>query len=108
MLGFIKTLHLVHVRRADQPPVEAIGPSMIRTLNRGRVAILFLAQPRPAVTADVVESAHPCLLIANTNQTFTGHLLDEIIPSFGNLTLMPDEHPLAGEDFLLFLCKNLR
>ena len=51
--------HFVHVRRADQPAVEIVGPGVIRTLDAaGERPARLGAQPRAAVPADVVERVH--------------------------------------------------
>src|SRR5438309_7904721 len=49
--------HLVHVWRADQAAVEAIGPGMIGTLDCGRMSSLLFAEARSAMPADIVKSA---------------------------------------------------
>ena len=55
----VEVRHLVHVRRADQPAVEVVGPRMIRALDAARKDTLdFGAQLRAAMPAYVVERVH--------------------------------------------------
>src|SRR5437899_3132274 len=45
IIRFLEPLDALHVRSADQTPVEAIGPGMVRTLNgAAQVPALVLAQ----------------------------------------------------------------
>ena len=37
IVGLIKTLNVIHVRRADQSAIESIRPRVIRTLNRAHL-----------------------------------------------------------------------
>ena len=108
MLSFIKPFDLVHVRSAEQLAVEAIGPGVIRTLDRlAQLAGLFLAEPCPAVAADIVKSTQLSLLITQNDQTFTGNLLDHTGAGFRQLTLVPHTQSLSGKNALLFLRKDL-
>ena len=50
--------HILHVRRAEQPSVETIGPGMVRALDAAaEIAGVVGAQTRAAVPADVVKGA---------------------------------------------------
>src|SRR5467141_2303228 len=103
MVGLIKPLDVVHVRRAHQASVETVGPGVIRTLNRlAEVAVLFLAQSCAAVTADIVERAHLIILVAQNDHAFARNFLNEIITGLGNLTLMSNAQPSDGKNTLLF------
>src|SRR6187551_1288036 len=109
MLGFVKTLDFIHVRRADESSVQTICPGMIRALERlAQVAALLLADPGPAMAADIVESPHSPFLLAQNDQTFTPDFLHEIIARLRQLALMSHAQPLSGKNTFLFLCKNLR
>ncbi len=59
IVALTKVRHLVHVRRAEEPAVEPIGPRVIRALNAaGECPCRFGAQARAAVPADVVEGVN--------------------------------------------------
>src|SRR5207253_6975034 len=50
---------IVHVRRADQPAVEIVGPRVVRTLDAARERPFRTgAEPCAAMAADVVERAN--------------------------------------------------
>src|SRR5207247_9328248 len=107
MLCFVKTDDFVHVRCADQSSVQAIRPVMIRALDRlAEVAGLALAQARPAVPADIVESTHLSLLIAQDEDSHSS-------PAARNNPDLPgsdSDAPLTAIEWkntLLFPCKNL-
>ena len=77
---------------------------MIGALNRlAEWAAFFLAQPRAAVAADIVEGPHFASRIPQNDQAFARHFLDKIITRFRDLTLMPDAQPLDRENMLLLL-----
>ena len=67
IISLIEPRHFIHVRRADQPTIEPVGPGVIRTLNRGRVAARVFLQARPTMPADVEESVNSSVLIPNNN-----------------------------------------
>ena len=72
------------------------------------MSVSVFAESGATVAADVVKAMHFSAFITNDDQRFARDLRDKIISGFSDLTLMPDQHPLLGEDFLLFLSKNLR
>src|SRR5437773_10686304 len=72
------------------------------------MSVLVPAQPRSPMTTDIVKTTHSPVFIAQNDQTFAGHFLDEIIATFGDLTLVSDQHPFLRENLFLLLGKNLR
>ena len=60
VVGLAEVRHFVHVRRADQPSVEVVGPRVIRDTGccRRTVPVASVADARAAMAADVVERAH--------------------------------------------------
>ena len=69
---------LLHVRRADQPPVEIVGPRVIRTLDAAGERPLELgAQPGAAMTADVVERVDAPGRRARDDDALAEELADE-------------------------------
>ena len=61
----------VHVRRADQLPVEPVDPCVIRTRDAGRVATA-VQERRAAVHADVVECRQPRVVAAQHDDRVGG------------------------------------
>ena len=108
IIGFIKTRDIIHVRRADQSPVEPIRPRVIRTLNRGEMSASVFPQPGPAVTANIVKAAHRRLLSRTMIKLSLGDFRDEIIAGSCDLVLMPDQNPLPGKNLLLALLQKFR
>ena len=54
ILGLVEVRNVLHVRRADQPPIEIVRPRVIRTLNAlDEAAFGLLAEARAAVAAHV-------------------------------------------------------
>src|SRR5438046_9453621 len=72
------------------------------------MSVLVLAHPRSPITTDIIKTAHSPFFIAQNDYAFPGHFPDEIIASFGDLTLMPDAHPLLRKNLFLLLGKNPR
>ena len=106
IIGLIKPGNVVHVRRADQSSIERVSPCVIRTLNRGRMSALILAEPRPAMTANVVKCADRRIFYPGRRSNFRRRLPKKIITGSCDLILMPNQHPLLGKNLLLFLGKN--
>ena len=91
IISLIEPRHFIHVRRADQPTIEPVGPGVIRTLNRGRVAACVFLQSRSSVAAHIKEAVHLSIFISNNNQRFPDNLLDEVVARIRDLTLMADQ-----------------
>src|SRR5688572_13500181 len=107
MLRFIEALDFVHVRGTDQSAIQTIRPGMVRALERlAELPVLFLAQPCPAMAADIIESARLPALVPQDNQAFTRHLCHEISTGLRDLALMANTQPLCGKNPCLFLREN--
>src|SRR5213595_1128604 len=72
------------------------------------MSVLVPAQPRSPMTTDIVKTTHSTVFIAQNDQTFASHFMDEIIAIFGDLTLVSDQHPFLRENLFLLLGKNPR
>src|SRR5436190_624229 len=96
------------MRCTDQPAIQPVRPCVIRTLNRGQMSVSVFAKSGATVSAYVVKAMHFSAFITNDDQNFARDLRDKIIAGFGDLTLMPNQHPLLGENLLLLPGKNLR
>src|SRR5882672_4576927 len=102
MLCLIKALDALHVRSAKEFSVQTVSPRVIRALERlTQLAGSFFANPRPAVAADIVESALFPAVIAQNDQTFPHDLRDKIIAWPRYLALVPHAQPLNGKNTLL-------
>ena len=77
-------LHPVHVRRPPEPTVEAVGPRVVRALDRARqaAALRSLDHPGPPVPADVVVRVDPAVRTAYHDQAVTRDLHQPVIPRF--------------------------
>src|SRR6185436_17886507 len=109
MLGLGKTLHVLHVRRAAQFPVQTIRPAVIRTPDCfAEVALLVFAKSTAAVTADVVEGVQILVPIADQDEAFAQHVLQDEVAWLRQLTLMPQAEPVTEKDALSFPGVNFR
>ena len=107
MFSFIEAIDMLHMRRAQQSPIQPIGPGVIRTLdNLGEMPLLRFAHPGPAMTADIVEPVQLALLVADNDQTLSRNLCEQIVACVFQLALMPHTKPFGRKDALSFLCKN--
>jgi hypothetical protein len=107
IIRFVESRRLIHVRRAKQSPIQRVRPRVIRALNRCGVPTSFFAKSRAAVAAHVVKGADRRSLIFRDDQAFAGHFRKKIVAGFGELGLMPDQHPLPREYLLQLFGKNL-
>src|SRR5213083_1291754 len=96
------------MRCTDQPAIQPVRPCVIRTLNRGQMSVSVFAKSGATVTAYVVKAMHFSAFITNDDQRFARDLRDQIIASFSELALVPNQDPLLRKNPLLFLCKNFR
>src|SRR5712691_10244484 len=70
--------------------------------DRG-VALIVSADLHPAVPAGVQDHVDPLPLIAGEDDRLLAHAGDEVVAGPGDLALVADEEPGAGEDALLLL-----
>src|ERR1700682_910079 len=76
---------LVHVRRAEEPAIEIVGPAMIGALDASReIPLARRADARAAVPADVVERPQDDRAIAHDDDAFAGKFAQEIIARVGD------------------------
>jgi hypothetical protein len=75
---------------------------VIRTLDRsGQLSVSVFDEATSAVAANVVKPMDLSAFIADNNQALARDLCGKIITGFCDLTLVPDQHPLLGENLLL-------
>src|SRR5688500_11771302 len=108
VVALVEALDLLHVRRAGQPAVEPIRPGVIRTLDRLREApTRRLAQPRPAMPADVVERANGPGAITKHDDALAGDVGEHVRARFGDALLTRDANPFAREDAIAFVGEDV-
>ena len=99
---------LLQIRHADQLAVIAVGPAVIGAAEAGRIAVIGSAQPVAAMPADIEEGAYHSIGAAHYQDGVFTHIGREEIAGFGDLALMAQKEPAAGEDALQFLAVDLR
>src|SRR6185369_9216659 len=99
MLRLIEPLDIIHMRRAQQFPIQSVGPGVVWTLDSLReLSSLRFAHPRPAMTADIVQRMQLALLVAHNDQTLACNFSQQIAAGVFQLALMPDANPLVQKD----------
>src|SRR6266704_445358 len=101
MIGFSEERH------ADQLPVGAITPAMVGAGEDGGVALVVAAHLHPAMAARIEEDVDVAGAVAAQDDGLLAHPRGGEIAGVGDLALMPDEEPRAGEDLLLLLGVDL-
>ena len=102
VVGFLQ------IRHAGQPPVIAVGPAVIGAGEAGGIAGIGAAQPVAAMAADVQKRVHLALRVAHHQHRVFAHIGGEEIAGRGDLAVMAQKQPAAGEDLLQFLLVDLR
>src|SRR5260370_38465037 len=97
MVGLAEEWH------ADQLPVRAIAPAMVGAGEDRRVAFVVAAHLHPAMAARIEKDMDLADAVAAQEHRLLGHPRDDEVAGVGDLALMPDEEPGAGEDALQFL-----
>src|SRR5713226_9185576 len=98
---------LAEERHADQLAVGAIAPAMVRASEDGGVALVVAAHLHSAMAARIEEDVNLAGAVAAQDDGFLAHPRGGEIAGVGDLALMPDEEPGAGEDPLLLLGVDL-
>src|SRR6266851_9126372 len=94
---------LAEERHADQMPVSAVAPAMVRASEDRGVALVVAAYLHPAVAARIEEGVDFASPVAAQDHRLLAHTRDDEVAGVGDLALMPDEEPGAGKDALQFL-----
>ncbi len=108
--GAIEALAGLHVRGADERPRRVEGPRVVRALDhtRLRVARTRVAQPRPAMRADVEEPADRRVPPSDDDHALRADLAGDQVPGGGELLLSADADPFGGEQVRLLGLPHLR
>ena len=86
-----KPSHVAHVRGAEQPAVEGVGPAVVWARDRpGRRPEACLAERRAPVPADVEEGPRPVRPRA-PREALAGHLGQEVVPASGICSARPTQ-----------------
>src|SRR6185436_1626877 len=95
----VEPLDVLHVGRADELAVGAVGPGVVRALERlAEATRLLAADPRAAMTADVEERAQHALAIAQHDDRFAADRAQKVLPGLGHPHGTADAVPGLGED----------
>src|SRR6516162_2499200 len=106
---FLSEFRLFHVRRRQQPPVQPVGPCMIRALDPPRESALTLfADLRSAMPANVVKRAHSPVTAPGHNHTLTRHVRHKVVSGLLNLLAPPRTHPHPEEEALHLSSKHFK
>ena len=101
IVGLAEALDFFHVRRIGQRAIKSVGPCVILALNSpGELTLFILAQQRAAMTADIVERANVCLLVARDDHAGIAELPEEIIARVRDLAGASGAEPHVKVDGL--------
>src|SRR5579863_2930989 len=101
IIATIETGNFGHVACSVERTVEAVRPSVVRTLNRSlKVSVRFDTKFGAAVTADVVKRMHPSGTIARHDQTLAGNVGEKVVSRVWNPFTASDADPVARKDAL--------
>src|SRR3954465_3233310 len=81
----------IAVGHADQSPVTAIAPRVVRACQHLGAAAGSVEDPRSAMTADVGESPHVSVVSANDDHAFAQIFEAAPFPRLGNLAFVADD-----------------
>src|SRR5260370_42408738 len=98
---------LAEERHADQLPVGAVAPAMIRAGEDRGVALVVAAHLHPAMAARIEKDVNRAGAVAAQDDGLLAHPRGGEIARVGDLALMPDKEPGAREDPLLLLGVDL-
>ena len=102
-----RAVRILRERHADERPVGAVAPAVVRTLELDRVALVVAAHLHAAVPARVEKDADPPRAVAAQDDGFLAHRRVEIVTRLRDLALVPDEEPGTGKDPLELLPVDL-
>ena len=104
----VESFHFIHVRRADQTPIERVRPRVVGALDRFReTAVRGFTQAGAAMAADVVVRSGVGRLIAQHDDALARDADQEVIARAGERCFAADADPLMPEHPLLFLREHL-
>src|SRR5262249_26841429 len=101
LLAEPRMVGLAEVWHADQASVGAVAPAVIGASEDGRRAFVVAAHLHAAVAAGVQEDVNPVAAVAAQDDRLLAHRRHEIVALLGDLALVVDMQPGAGEDALL-------
>jgi hypothetical protein len=95
-------------RDPDQLSLVAEGPAVIRALEGLGIPPIQPADPIPPVPAHVEEGADPAVSVATEEHRVLSHVGADEVPGPGDLALVTEVEPAAGEHPLLLQLIELR
>ena len=103
----LRVIGLAEKRHADKPPVCPIAPTMIGTGEDRGVALIVAAYFHASVAAGIQKHVHLAGAVAAEDHRLLTHPRGGVIAGIGDLALMADKEPGAGEDLFLLLGVDL-
>src|SRR6476646_10735462 len=103
----LRVIGLAEKRHPDKPPVCPLAPTMIGTGEDRGVALIVAAYFHAAVTAGIQKHVHLAGAVTAQDHRFLTHPPRGVIAGIGDLALMSDKEPGAGEDLFLLLGVDL-
>ena len=94
---------LLVVRYADEPAVGVVRPAVEGAGEDEGVAVVVAADLHAAVAAGVEEGVDDVLPVARDDDLFLAHAGDDEVAGVGDLALVAEEEPRAGEYLLQLL-----
>ena len=101
-------IKILEMRDAGQRPVVAIGPAVIGAGKARGIAAVGAAQAIAAMAADIQKGVDLAVAVAHHQHRVLAHIGRVEIAGLGDLALVAQEQPAAGEDLLLLLLVDLR
>ncbi len=95
----VEDLALLHMRCADQPAIEGIGPGVIGTGEAAGIA-LALGHRHGAMPADGIQRAHLAILAAHDDDRLAHNVDGVIVAGIGHIFRAADAEPGFLEDGL--------
>src|SRR6266446_7197606 len=88
---------------ANQSPIGAVAPAVIRASEHGRRPFVVAAYLHAAMAAGIEEDVNATGAVAAQDHRLLAHRRHEIVARLGDLAFVPDMQPSAREDTLLLL-----
>ena len=103
----LRVIGLAEKRHPDEAPVGAVAPTMIGTGEDRGVAFVVAAYFHAAMAARIQKNMHLAGAVTAEDHLLLPHPRRGVIAGTGDLALMSDKEPGAGEDLFLLLGVDL-
>src|SRR5579862_2439105 len=100
---------VMHMRSADEAPVESIGPPVVATLNSsGKMSLRVRAESGTAMPAHVEKRPQIIVAIPSNDHTLAGYLAQKIVSRRRDLIDAPGTNPGLAVEALEFIPEQIR